>query len=438
MRRLLVRRSVTAVGIYSSVLLGFGATVAASRLLHGTQRFGDYATILFAVSLMQSFFDLTVEEAVVKYGFRYVAREDWPRLRRLFTSAVWFKCIGAVLAAVGLVVFALLGPHRLQAPLFVAAFIPIGQSLEGLAGVMLYLRGRYDIRSLFLTWSMTLRLAGVAVGAYERQLLGAVIGMLVAQVVATLSIAAVGLIGFRRFPTAGGGRLAEDRREIASFIVQSSIATGVLSLRGGLAPLLLGAVTSTKQTGLFKIAQSPQSGFQAVSAPARMVLLTEQTRDWEHGRQSAVLRGVRRYSFVAVGLSIVAVPPLWIFIPTLIRHINGSEYVGASGAARLFLLTAAVQLVVGWTKSFPVTIGRPELRVWTHGLETLVVLPLVVVFGLLWGATGAAGAVLAGMCVFAAVWFVLLARVRPSDSPPPLSLAQELAAEQSETGAVLH
>src|SRR5579884_4275763 len=205
MRRLLVRRSVTAVGIYSSVLLGVGATVAATKLLHGQQRFGDYATILFAVGLMQSFFDLTVEEAVVKYGFRYIAREDWLRLRRLFTSAVWFKSLGAILGGAGLVVFALVGPHRLQTPLLVAAFIPIGQSLEGLAGVMLYLRERYDIRSLFLTWAMGLRLAGVVVGAYEHQLLGAVVGMLVAQVVSTLSIAAAGLVGFRRFPAARGG-----------------------------------------------------------------------------------------------------------------------------------------------------------------------------------------------------------------------------------------
>ncbi len=60
-----------------------------------------------------------------------------------------------------------------------------------------------------------------------------------------------------------------------------------------------------------------------------------------------------------------------------------------------------MQLVVGWTKSFPVTIGRQKLRLWTHGLETAVVLPLVVILGSRWGATGAAGAFLAGMVVFA-------------------------------------
>jgi O-antigen/teichoic acid export membrane protein len=427
MRRLLVRRSLTAVGIYSSVVLGFLGTVVATREL-SLQTFGDYATVLFATSFLQSFFDLTVEEVLVKYGFRYSTREDWARFRRLFGRAMRFKLAGSVVGALGLVVFSQAAPHRLELPLLLAAGIPLGQSLEGLAGSMLYLRGRYDIRSLLLAWSMVLRLAGIAVGAHFG-LSQAIAGVLVAQVASTLSVGVVGLAAFRRFPSAPSRPLGEDRREIVSFVLQSSAATGVLSLRGGLAPLLLGAVTSTTQVGLFRVAQAPQSGFLALSAPARMVLLTEQTRDWEKGRQSVVLRGVRRYSVVAFGICVVAVPPLLIWIPDLIRLVNGSEYVGASDAARLFVLAAAVQLVVGWTKSFPVTIGRPGLRILTHGIETIVVLPLVLVFGVLWGAAGAAGAVLAGMCAFAVVWAFVFARIRPEDIGPPSPVP--------DTGAVL-
>ena len=427
MRRLLVRRSLTAVGIYSSVALGFAGTVVATRELH-PRSFGDYATVLFATSFVQSLFDLTVEEALVKYGFRYSTREDWPRFRRLFAIALRFKLVGAALGALGLLVFSQLASHRLEVPCLLAAGIPLGQALEGLAGSMLYLRGRYDIRSILLAWSMTLRLAGIAVGAHFG-LAEAIAGVLAAQVAATASVGAVGLAASRRFPAARARPLGEDRREIVSFVLQSSAATGVLSLRGGLAPLLLGAVTSTTQVGLFRVAQAPQSGFQALSAPARMVLLTEQTRDWEKGRQSVVLRGVRRYTLVALGISVVAVPPLLVWIPDLIRFVNGPPYVGASNAARLFVLAAAVQLVVGWTKSFPVTIGRPGLRILTHGIETAVVLPLVVVFGLLWGAAGAAGAVLVGMCAFAVAWLVVFGRIRPEDVGPPSPVP--------DTGAVL-
>jgi O-antigen/teichoic acid export membrane protein len=283
---------------------------------------------------------------------------------------------------------------------------------------------------------MALRLAGVAVGA-SYSLSGAIAGVLVAQVLATFSVAVGGLVAFRRFPAAPPAPLEEDRRAIGSFILQSSAATGVLSLRQGLAPLLLGAVTGTAQVGLFKVAQAPQSGFQALSAPARMVLLTEQTREWERGHQAAVLRGIRRYSAIAFGLALLFVPPLLIFIPDLIRWVNGPRYVGAAGAARLFVLVAGVQLVFGWTKSFPVTIGRPALRIWTHGLETVVVLPLVVVFGATWGATGAAGAVLAGMCAFAIAWTVIFLRIRADDVVQPTPLGEAFADAEAEASALI-
>jgi O-antigen/teichoic acid export membrane protein len=436
MRRLLVRRSLTGVGIYSSVALGLLGTVVATHTFHSTRVFGDYATVIFATGFLQSLFDLTVEEAIVKYGFRYATREDWGRFRRLFASALRFKLAGSSLGAVGLVVFSQLAPSRLEVPSLLAAGIPIGQSLEGLAGSVLYLRSRYDLRSLLLAWSMALRLAGIWVGA-SFGLSQAIAGVLVAQVVSTASVGVVGRIAFLRFPRVDARPLGEDRRQIGSFILQSSAATGVLALRGGLAPLLLGAVTSTTQVGLFRVAQSPQSGFQALSAPARMVLLTEQTRDWEKGMQAAVLRGVRRYGLVALGISIVLAPPLLVFMPSLIRLVFGSEYLGAVSAARLFVLAAAVQLVVGWTKSFPVTIGRPGLRIVTHGLETIVVLPLVLLLGSRWGAAGAAGAVLAGMCVFALAWAIIFARIRPEDVGPPAPLDEALADTESEAGALV-
>jgi O-antigen/teichoic acid export membrane protein len=430
MSRLLVRRSATAVGIYLSVALGFLATVVAGREMT-LREFGDYATVIFATGFFQALFDLTVEEALVKYGFRYVAREDWGRLLRLFQSAFGFKLTGSTIGGIGLVVFALLGPHRLQAPMLVASGIPLGQSLEGLAGSSLYLRGRYDIRSGFLVWSMFLRLVGIAIGAHYG-LVQAVVGVLVAQVLATASVGGAGWLAFHRFPQRPARPLGEERRAILKFFAQSSIGTGVVSFRAGLVPLILGAVTSTKQVALFKIAQAPQSGFLALSAPARMVLLTEQTRDWEQGKQEAVLQGVRRYTRIAALLMLVAVPPLLYWLPSLVKLVYGSKYAQAGDASRVFLGVAAVQMLVGWTKSFPIAVGRPNLRITTHGLESLVILPLVIPLAYYFGATGAAFAILAGMCAFAVMWAFIFVRTKPDDVVQPASIDEAIAQEEGE------
>ena len=91
--RLFWRRSAAAAGTYASAVLGFAATVVALHVF-STETFGLYALVLATTAFIQSLLDLTVEEALVKYGFRYTTREDWGRLRRLFESAVAFKLVG--------------------------------------------------------------------------------------------------------------------------------------------------------------------------------------------------------------------------------------------------------------------------------------------------------------------------------------------------------
>jgi O-antigen/teichoic acid export membrane protein len=414
-RSRLRRRSATAAGLYTSVALGLLAMVVAAREL-GKDDFGLFTTVVFAAGLFESLLDLTVEESLTKFGFRYIAAEDWGRLRRLFVIAVRFKALGALLALVALAAFAFVsdwvfGTDGLTAPMLAVAFLPLVQTQEDVAATALLLRGRYDLRGGFLSLSMGLRLAGIAIGAHYG-VLEAVLGMLAAQVVATAAVAAAGFSAFRRFPARPSRSLDEDRREITSFVVQSSVATGVLSLKTMLAPLLLGMVAGTTQVGLLRIAQAPQSGLTAASAPVRLILLTEQTRDWEHGREQTVLGGVWRYMRGAAGLMLVVVPVFYVLMSLLIRVVFGSQYLDAATAARVILFAAALQFVFGWSKSLPVSIGKPQLRIWAHGLETAVLLPLVLLFGWEWGVTGAAVAILVSTGAFVALWSFFILRLR--------------------------
>jgi O-antigen/teichoic acid export membrane protein len=423
-KRLLWRRSATALGVYVSALLGFLATIVAARSL-GVQAFGLFAIVMAAAGFFQTLLDLTVEEAVTKFGFRYSTAEDWGRFRRLFARALSFKLVGAVLAGIALAVLApfaddVFGASGLRAPLLVAALVPLAQAPEGLAGTALILRGRYDVRGGFLSVSMALRLTGIAVGA-QYGVWEALLGVVAAQAAATAAIGAAGLAAFRRFPSARPTPLAEDSPAIRSFVLQSSVATGVVSIRSALAPLLLGVVASPAQVAFFRAALTPQQGVHTLSAPARMILLTEQTRDWERGERAGVFDGVRRYSVRAAVLMGAALVPLLVFMPDLIELVFGASFEDATDAARIVVLAAVVQFVFAWTKSFPISIGRPNLRIATHGVETAVLVPLIVVLGERWGATGAAAAVLASACAFAAHWTLLFVRLRrePWRAGPP-------------------
>ena len=87
---------------------------------------------------------------------------------------------------------------------------------------------------------------------------------------------------------------------------------------------------------------------------------------------------LKRYVAATGALMLVAVPILWILMPFLIGVAYGPTFrAHATDAARLVLLAAALQLVWGWTKSFPVSIGRPGLRVIVQSIEIAVFVPLL-------------------------------------------------------------
>jgi O-antigen/teichoic acid export membrane protein len=110
---------------------------------------------------------------------------------------------------------------------------------------------------------------------------------------------------------------------------------------------------------------------------------------------------------------VAAVPVLWVLMPWLMQVFYGPEFrEHATTPARLVLIAAALQLIWGWTKSFPVSIGRPGLRNIALAVETAIFVPLLLLLGAEWGATGGAAAMVASTAVFCLLWVVLLARVR--------------------------
>lgn len=419
--RIFRRRAATAFGVYGAAVLGFLATVVAAREL-SKDDFARFALVFGTTTLLQTFVDLTIDEVVIKYGNRYAAREDWGRFHRLFRIGMLVKLLGGAAGTVTVVGAAFLSPHLwktggVEGALLIASLVPLIQQPEGMAGAVLTLRNRYDLRAFALLWSMALRLTAVAVGA-PHGLLPVFVGIVAAQVLATASVSYVALLAYRLYPQRAAEPLGDDRAAIRAFAVQSTIASGLASLRTSLPTVLVGVVARGPQVANFRAAQAPQTAFLSLSGPARLVLLAEQTRDVEQGRADRAHALLHRYIGAATVIACVVTPPLWIFMPSIVRAVYHAKYVPAADAFRVMLLAAVLQFVFGWTKSFPVSIGRPGLRTAGQALEIAALVPGVLVLGALYGATGAAGGVLAGSVVLAVFWTVGLLRLpRPEAAP---------------------
>jgi O-antigen/teichoic acid export membrane protein len=207
--------------------------------------------------------------------------------------------------------------------------------------------------------------------------------------------------------------LGDDRIDFRNFVVSSTFGSSLVSARSTLGTALIGTVAPIKEAAYFRNAQAPSTGFLALSAPARLVLLTEQTRDFERGRPDLMYRMLRRYMLGTTAAMLVVVPVAWMLMPWAMGVVYNEDFRRhATNPARIVLIAAALQLIFGWAKSFPVSIGRPNLRIVAHGVEVAVFVPLLFVFGAAWGATGGAWAMLASTVAFCALWTVLLVRLR--------------------------
>lgn len=416
------RRSVTAAGVYVSAAVGVVGTVIAARELSG-HAFGLLAIVTGTTSVFQLIGDVTVDEALIKYGTRYETRERWGRFRRIFEIGLVLKVAGGIVGAVGVVVVVPFAAsvfqdsHGIALPLAIAALIPLVQAPEGVAASMLIVRRRYDVRALFLLLSMLFRLAGLAAGA-AISLTGAVVGLVVAQSAATVTICVAAIVAYSRTPRVVSEPLAEDRREFRRFVMQSSVGSLISPLRGTLAFPLLGLVASPVQVGFFRAAQAPQTAFASLSAPLRMVLIAEQTHEFERGNIRAMYRLLKRYIAGTTAAMLVLVPLLWWVMPHVVRWVFPKQYPGAVDATRLILLAAALAVIWAWTKWFPIAIGKPGLRIWTQSVEIVVLIPTLLVLGSAYGATGAAGATVIAAGVAAVLWSVILFRLRREHLAP--------------------
>ena len=233
----------------------------------GLADFGRFATVMAVVGLAQTLLDLTVEEALTKFGFRYVAAEDWGRLRRLFRRALEREA----------------GRRRVSR-LVILAIAPFADTLFGTDGLDRADAPRRRSRSApgarerlreRAPPSRPLRparrlLCGVDGHATARDRRRARIrrhrGARRARGRARLVATAIARpAGAYRAPPVPPRRAARSRRRPARDLLlrrpvergdRRSLAAGRRSH-----PLLLGIVAGTTQVGYFRVAQAPQTGF---------------------------------------------------------------------------------------------------------------------------------------------------------------------------------
>jgi O-antigen/teichoic acid export membrane protein len=360
----------TSFATWISTAVAFAATIILARTL-GPTEFGAVVLAVSVTTLIATFLDLTLEEAVVHHGYRLLEAGRMTALRALVRTSLTLDLLiglavaGVVIAAADPLAHVISGGRLDPTLVRLAALALLAATLDGTTGALLLLADRPDLRAWVLAGINLVRLCGIA----------AVLAMGggATEVVAVYVLAhAVGAVGqaliawrltFRRWrdvqETSSGGRVGA--RALVSFAMHTSLAKTVFSARDMLFPVLLGAIAGPAAVGLFRVAMLPVFAAGLLSAPVRMVLLPEQNKLHAARRFDDLWRSIKLHIGLGFAVGAAGVAVGWFALAWLIPALYGSGYGDAVTASRILLIAVPFHLAVGWWKTLPAALGRPQL-----------------------------------------------------------------------------
>jgi O-antigen/teichoic acid export membrane protein len=216
------------------------------------------------------------------------------------------------------------------------------------------------------------------------------------------------------------------RREMASMVVHTNVVSYVKVLAAQGPTLLLGAMKTPAEAGLFKIGTSIAAIVGKPADPAWAAVLPRLAKLRAAGRTTE-MRALIRQASIGAFVLISTLGALAVLLrEPLLRIFGGEEALAAGTVLALSVLARVVNGTLFWNSPLLYALKRAATASRVFVGASVVFVPLLVVFVDRWGANGAAGALLfwsvavnAGLTIGALHAMRLLPAAPPAPSPRP-------------------
>jgi O-antigen/teichoic acid export membrane protein len=382
----------------------------------GLEQYGVLALAVAFVALVNGFFDVQVGDTAIAFASPELDRNpkraagviQTAYLAELLTGVVAFAVVAALAPFFGSSLAGSQGPLLF----FLTGLTLLGSTAETTSIAVLRLFGRFGSILRVIIVREVLRVGAVAVAL-------ATVGTLASVAVALVALETVAgllfLLAAGSAFSAGSGRslrrrsLAEARdarRPMIGMMFHTNIVTYAKLVQGQAPTLLLGAMRTPLDAGVFRLGMAVASAVAKPADPAWAAVMPRLSKLMSEGRSSEIRRMLKQATLIAsavIGLGAVVV---FAVREPLLTLVGGHEAALASTVLALGLLARATNGILFWNTPVLYSARRAATAAKAYVAATALFAPLLVLFIDRWGANGAAGAIL----VFTIVLNLLLTK----------------------------
>jgi O-antigen/teichoic acid export membrane protein len=355
----------------------------------GLSEYGRLALVMSFVVLVGQFFDVRVGTAETTFGAGRIASKDWAGATSVFRVGYVIDAVTGVLGFVIVAVAApfvgpwLIGDEGTQLVLLFGLTL-LASTVDNSSATVLRLMGRFRLLATYMTALEMFRIGAIALALIvDRSLISLVIALVVYDVVG----AAVNwLVANRVFSRASGRSLVgrtpsqfTERRAMLRTIFHTNIVSYARIAQVQLPTLLLGALTTTTEVGLYKVGTAAGSMVGRIADPVYAAILPRLSRLWAAGRWNEIARLLRDSTPIAAAVVGATLLILVAFSTPVLHLIGGADADGAGPILALVGVAYAVNGALYWSPGLLFAAGRSgtvsAIAVATICLQVIVLVP---------------------------------------------------------------
>jgi O-antigen/teichoic acid export membrane protein len=373
--------------------------VIAARVL-GPEQYGVLVLINYFAMFIGGMIAFPGWHAIVRYGVG-PAENDHAKLIRLLRFAGVIELAGGLVAVVTAATLApLIGPRlgwsaEAQA-LAVPYSLAVLATVRATPGGFLQIIRRFDILGLHNIVTPVVRLIGtLIVVAFGWGVSGFILAWLVAALAECVSLWIFGFHFARRHfgERALLGAVQDVRHEnegLLRFMATANMDIMLGDLVGRVTPLIMGWVLGPAAAGFYSIAHRTTI---IIAQPAQILgqaAYAELARLTASGAEG---KAIRVALFKTIGIALLSALPvlliIGLFSAQVAMLVAGPAYTGAAGIMIWLAFARVIALVAPPTSAGLIALGRPGLSVTSNLITSVGLLPLLPLFTLQWGLSGA-------------------------------------------------